>query len=150
MFWTIFEKLCALKGLSPNAVAKELHIASGTVSEWKKGRTPQNATLKKIADYFAVSVEYLKGETDEKEPAEKTQATILPLFSNEEISIIYAYRAQPELQSAVKRLLGFTEGTAYDAAKSKTQPFEKQKLNKIDPEQSAKLHNAPEDSTDIM
>ena len=87
MFWTIFVKLCALKGLSPNKVAKELHIASGTVSEWKKGRTPQNATLKKIADYFGVSVEYLKGETDEKGPADSF-STLFNQLSESEREII--------------------------------------------------------------
>ena len=33
MFFENYSKLCAEKGLSPNKVAKELSIASGTVSE---------------------------------------------------------------------------------------------------------------------
>ena len=73
MFWEIFEKLCKEKGMSPNAVAKDLSIASGTVTEWKKGkRTPQNATLKKIAEYFNVSVNYLL-ERKEKALPEKEE-----------------------------------------------------------------------------
>lgn len=55
MFWENFFNLCAKKGMSPNAAAKELKIASGTVSEWKKGRIPANPTLKKLADYFEVT-----------------------------------------------------------------------------------------------
>ena len=62
MFWKRFNYLCAKKGISANAAAKELSIASGTVSEWKKGRVPLNSTLKKIADYFDVSVDFLLGE----------------------------------------------------------------------------------------
>lgn len=62
MFWEVFLKLCSDIGKSPNAVAKELNISSGSVSEWKKGRTPQNATLKKLADYFGVGVGQLLGE----------------------------------------------------------------------------------------
>lgn len=62
MFWQIYNELCEQKGLSANAVAKELSIASGTVSEWKKGRIPLNSTLKKISNYFNVSIDYLLGK----------------------------------------------------------------------------------------
>ena len=65
MFWENYLSLCARSGKSANAVAKELSIASGTVSEWKKGRVPQNATLRKIADYFGISVEKLLGNVSE-------------------------------------------------------------------------------------
>lgn len=69
MFFENFRKLCAEIGKSPNKVAKELSISSGAVSEWKKGRVPQNATQLKIANYFGVSVDYLLGNTDERRPA---------------------------------------------------------------------------------
>lgn len=62
MFWERFNYLCANKGVSANAAAKDLSIASGTVSEWKKGRVPLNSTLKKIAEYFDVPVDYLLGQ----------------------------------------------------------------------------------------
>lgn len=66
MFFEIYNQLCRNIGKSANKVAKDLSIASGTVSEWKKGRIPQNSTLLKIAEYFDVSVDYLLGNTDEK------------------------------------------------------------------------------------
>lgn len=65
MFWDIYTALCAKHGVSPNAVAKSLSIASGTVTNWKNGAVPQNATLRKIADYFGVSTSYLLGLTGE-------------------------------------------------------------------------------------
>lgn len=68
MFWDVFTTLCAQRGVSPNAVAKSLSIASGTVTNWKNGAEPQNAKLKKIADYFGVSVSYLLGVTDDPNP----------------------------------------------------------------------------------
>jgi transcriptional regulator with XRE-family HTH domain len=50
-------------GKSPNAVAAALDIASGTVSGWKKkSALPRQSTLKKIADYFGVSVDDLISE----------------------------------------------------------------------------------------
>lgn len=68
MFFDVFADLCAKNNESPNKVAKKLNIASGTVSEWKKGREPQHLTIKKIAEYFNVSVDYLLGRDM---PAEK-------------------------------------------------------------------------------
>lgn len=66
MFWKIFLSLCVSKNISPNAVAKDLGIASGAVTKWKNGSVPHHTTLLKIAEYFGVTVEYLLGETDIK------------------------------------------------------------------------------------
>ena len=68
MFFDVYNALCRKKGLSANAVAKVLSISSGSVTEWKKGRTPQNATLKKIADYFEVTTDFLLGKEASKNP----------------------------------------------------------------------------------
>lgn len=75
MFWEKYYNLCLQKGVSPNAAAKEMKISSGAVTEWKKGRVPQMPTLKKIADYFNVSTEFLLG--NEKEGAEASNASFL-------------------------------------------------------------------------
>lgn len=64
MFWNKFQTLCKEKGVSPTQAAKELSISPGTVSEWKKGRVPQNSTIKKIAEYFNVSIKYLTNEDE--------------------------------------------------------------------------------------
>lgn len=61
MFWKNYELLCINKGESPNAVAKKLNISSGSVTWWKKGKVPHNSTIVKIANYFNVPVETLKG-----------------------------------------------------------------------------------------
>ena len=74
MFWKNYYNLCLRKGISPNAAAKEMKISSGSVTEWKKGREPQMATIKKIADYFGVSIDYLLGK----------DATISQISKNEE------------------------------------------------------------------
>ncbi len=62
MFWENFVSLCADRGMKPNPVAKELGISSGSVTSWKNGAIPHPTTLKKIADYFDVSVDYLLGK----------------------------------------------------------------------------------------
>lgn len=80
MFFEIFLELCQKRGKSPSAVAKDLKIASGTVTEWKKGRIPQNATLLKLADYFGASVDYLLGKEDAD--ADDVDKTFWKNFSN--------------------------------------------------------------------
>lgn len=69
MFWSTYVELCNAVNKAPNKVAAELGITSGTATKWKNGAVPQDRTIKKIADYFGVPVEYLKGETDIKNPA---------------------------------------------------------------------------------
>lgn len=64
MFWEILYSLCIKRGTKPNPVAKELNIASSTVSSWKAGTIPNGVTLIKLADYFDCSVDYLLGRTD--------------------------------------------------------------------------------------
>lgn len=66
MFYDKYRQLCDSVGKSPSAVAGEIGISKGTVSTWKNlGRTPQTAQLRKIADYFSVSLDYLLDETDD-------------------------------------------------------------------------------------
>ena len=64
MFWKKFLELCANNNTKPTSVALALNVSRGSVTNWKKGVIPQDTTLKKIADYFGVSVEYFKGETE--------------------------------------------------------------------------------------
>ena len=72
MFWENFLKLCNEFNKSPNAVAKDLGITSGTVTSWKKGGVPYDRTKQKIADYFGISVGQLMGEPiKEKAPPER-------------------------------------------------------------------------------
>ena len=64
-FWDIFYNLCTERGLKPHPVAKELKIASGTVTQWKNGSVPNGETLIKLANYFNCSVDYLLGRSSE-------------------------------------------------------------------------------------
>ncbi len=101
MFWTRFIEICNEKGKKPNPVAKELGIPSGSVTDWKNGRMPRDTTLRKIADYFGVSVEYLKGEesiSQNKSP--DTPKTVNPQekeqFTEQEKTLLQAFRETTE------------------------------------------------------
>lgn len=76
MFWEIFSELCLQQGKSPNAIAKELKISSGSVTNWKNGTIPNNSALLKLANYFNVSVDYLLGKEDTPLPQDTTGFTV--------------------------------------------------------------------------
>lgn len=61
MFWDNLIKLCNDAGVSPNGVCNDLGLSNATATKWKSGAIPRNSTLKKIADYFGVTVDYLLG-----------------------------------------------------------------------------------------
>lgn len=73
MFWDNFYQACLRKGTKPNPLAKELQIASGSMTAWKGGKLPNGETLLKIADYLGVSVDYLLGRTEESQRIHNTQ-----------------------------------------------------------------------------
>ncbi len=107
MFWTQYQALCQKAGKSPNGVAKELGLSSGTVTFWKNGKIPKSDTLKKIADYFGVTVDYLLGN-EEKEKALPSPAQSL---NETEAELVKAFRAAaPETQDAVLRVLQIDTG----------------------------------------
>jgi transcriptional regulator with XRE-family HTH domain len=65
-FYYVFLNLCNKVGKTPSKVALEIGTSKPAVTRWKSGSMPSDATLVKLAEYFNVSVEYLKGETDIK------------------------------------------------------------------------------------
>lgn len=88
MFWDNFYNACVQKGIKPNPLAKELQIASGSMTAWKGGKLPNGETLLKIADYLNVSVDYLLGRTNEPNTSNTSQQLtqneqeLLDIFKN--------------------------------------------------------------------
>lgn len=100
-FWENYSNLCTKIEKSPNAVAKDLGIASGSVTAWKNGTVPHTSTLNKIAEYFGVTAGYLLGY--EKSPAGAE-------LSEKHQRLITAYdNSEPVIRSTVDRLLGIEE-----------------------------------------
>lgn len=68
VFYDNFLSLCKSQNISPIEVRRALGISQSTMASWKsRGLTPKYETLSKIADYFGVSVDYLLGNTEQKE-----------------------------------------------------------------------------------
>lgn len=65
--YEIFEQLLQKHGLSAYKVAKETGVTQSTLSDWKRGRsTPKTENMKKLADFFGVTVEYLMTGKEER------------------------------------------------------------------------------------
>ena len=59
--YEIFQQLLIKKGVTAYKVGKETGIAGSTFTDWKNGRSePKQDKLSRIAEYFEVSVEYLR------------------------------------------------------------------------------------------
>lgn len=64
-FYEKYVQLCNQVDKSPSAVAIELKLGKPSVSRWKTGSNPRDSSILKVANYFGVSPEWLKGETDD-------------------------------------------------------------------------------------
>ena len=60
---------------------RELGFSNAIATHWKNGQLPGLASLEKIADYFNVSVDYLRGKSDIK----KEQAALDGLPASDEL-----------------------------------------------------------------
>ena len=58
--------LCDNKKVTFAEVERKIGISNGQIRRWDK-TSPNSDTLKKVADYFNVSVDYLLGRTDDEE-----------------------------------------------------------------------------------
>lgn len=109
-FFTNYNQLCKAAGKSANGVAKELGVASGSVTQWKRGSTPRPATIEMIADYFGVTPEELLFGI-KKEPSIPTDEELdkNDAISNFRDNVLYHFPdATPQDVSA---LMNAIEGT---------------------------------------
>lgn len=90
-FYDRVNELCIKKGMSVTALALELGFSKGTPSNWKTMTQPPRAkNLKKIADFFGVSPEYLLSEPidDSTEPpVPKNKGVKIPVLGKVQAGI---------------------------------------------------------------
>jgi transcriptional regulator with XRE-family HTH domain len=72
------------KGMTLKELANYLHLGESTISMYENGlREPDNETMKTIADFFEVSIDFLLG----REFEEKVEARASPLNDEEQTLI---------------------------------------------------------------
>lgn len=57
-------ELCKEKGISRRQMEREAGLGTGSTSKWKGQFRPNQASMKKLSEYFGVSVAYLQGESE--------------------------------------------------------------------------------------
>jgi len=111
--YEIFSQLLQKFGVTAYKVSKATGISQSSLSDWKLGKvTPKTENMKKIADYFDVSVEYLM-TGEEKEGGEtyylneETSKMAQDIFENKELRLLFdtARDAEPEDLKAVHTML---------------------------------------------
>jgi transcriptional regulator with XRE-family HTH domain len=86
------KELMVENGITNYQLSKDTGTHATTIANWldkNKNAIPQERKFKAIADYFGVSVEYLKGETDIKEKAAPLSESDL---SEKEIQFLEIFR----------------------------------------------------------
>lgn len=83
----VIKELRKAKKISQVVLASALAIDQTTVSKWENGeRTPDTDSLKKLAEYFCVTTDYLLGiETSESIEKEKLPADLKKILDEQQV-----------------------------------------------------------------
>lgn len=98
------ERVAALakeKGVTEKQVLLDCNLNKNLFGLWRHGSNPNKATQKVLSDYFGVSVEYLMGETDDREQKNSPMPSD---GTGEEMERYYALLT-PENQAYVKSVI---------------------------------------------
>ncbi len=69
-FYEQLEKLCQKEGIKPSTLVESLGMSKGTMSNWKRGGTPNAEAVVRIAEHFGVTTDYLLLGHDSNEESE--------------------------------------------------------------------------------
>lgn len=72
MFKENFIKICNVKGIPPTVACRDIGLSAAAFTKWDDSSVPRRATLQKFSDYFGVSVDYLLGKEEGKNPTTET------------------------------------------------------------------------------
>ena len=81
MFYDIVNNLCKERKTTITRMAEEIGLSNAAPTSWRKGSVPKLSTLEKIADYFDVSVDYLRGAETKKAPTPKGERDYLAIMN---------------------------------------------------------------------
>ena len=109
VFYDRFNELCKAIKKTTTGVGEELGIGRSTVNNWRYGGDIKATTLQKIADYFNVSVDYLLGKTDIKNPPDKR--------SPEEIAKFALFNGDTDIPESVWQIVQSVARTTYEQYK---------------------------------
>ena len=106
MFYDRYVKICKDHGVSPSRAAIDAGLSKSTVSKWKStpDAEPTGAAIKKLTEYFNISIADLMGEEQKNNPPDRIEPT------EREKRILEALRSKtPAERKALLTLLGISE-----------------------------------------
>lgn len=113
-FYQKLETLCKERGITVTSLATELGFSSSAGTTWKKLKEmPRNSTLKKIADYFDISVNELEDGIVSPINYDDIDASSFRPDLYDHFLDIY----KGDVNSAIKAYLNFEKAESEDAAK---------------------------------
>ena len=93
-FYEKYRQLCTELGKSDSAVAAEIGLSNSTVTTWRQGAIPRRPTLKRVADYFGVSVEEMMGYSGiEKTPTSDGERNAVQTEDEEDMLLLARHMA---------------------------------------------------------
>lgn len=102
MFYDIVNDLCKARKTTITRMSEEIGLSNAAPTSWRKGAVPKLSTLKKISEYFGVSVEYLLGNEQKETP------TVSGERDMEDLALLAKYReADDSTRAAIRLLLKF-------------------------------------------
>ena len=108
------EELCQKRGINKTTAFVQSGVGKDFSSNVKKGNVPSSDKISLLADYLNCSTDYLLGRTAAPEQPMQFQTT-------KEQQILEAYKAHPELQTAIDKLLGIEEATETGRAAARSE-----------------------------
>ena len=81
MFYEIVNNLCKERKTTITRMAEDIGLSNAAPTSWRKGAVPKLTTLEKIADYFDVSVDYLRGVETKNAPTPKGERDYLAIMN---------------------------------------------------------------------
>ena len=105
--YEIFAKLLQERGITAYRVSMDTGVPQSTLSGWKQGVSrPKYESMRKIADYFGVTVAYLAGEEDETPSELRVEAGKgLRRITQKDLDHLAAYYAADDATRAAIDLL---------------------------------------------
>lgn len=101
MFYDKLRDAVEQTGTKLTPFIKSLGLSTSNVTKWKSGSLPDTSILVRLCETLGVSADYFLEISPKSSHTETTES-----LSLEEKTIIKAYREQPDMQEAVKKLLG--------------------------------------------
>lgn len=88
--YEIYQRLLDEKGLKNSDVSRGANVSNMTLSDWKHGKTtPKTDTMKKIADFLGVSVDYLMHGNENKYSEELADDLSKILYADENLKMCF-------------------------------------------------------------